>query len=419
MKIVYPKEIKNTREIEELDILELLAREGARQLLGYALEKEVEEFLGRDRYERTENFRGYRNGYCKARTIGIGYGNVEIKVPRVRDVPKEVSESGYESEIISSYQRSSKTVQKNLVKLYLEGLSSGDFEPVFRDVLGESVGLSSSTILKLKEDWQSEYDEWKRRSLLGEYYAYIWTDGVYIKAGLEREKTALLCVIGVKEDGTKELVSIGEGYRESTASWLEVLRDLKKRGMKSPRLAIGDGALGFWSALRDIYPECEEQRCWNHKVRNVMDKLPKYAQNKAKKRLREIYKADTREQCQQWCRTYIQELREAHYNDAADTLFNDLEQLTTFYNFPKIHWVHIRTTNPIESVFAGVKLRTNVVKRFRKRENGKYMVFKLIQRLSLNCLPVKGKDLLPLLKHGTKFVDGIMVQDMTNLKKAA
>ena len=150
-----------------------------------------------------------------------------------------------------------------------------------------------------------------------------------------------------------------------------------------------------------------------------MDKLPKYAQDKAKKRLREIYKADTREQCYDWCRTYIEELRKAHYNDAADTLFNDLEQLTTFYNFPKIHWVHIRTTNPIESVFSGVKLRTNVVKRFRKRENGKYMVFKLIQRLSLNWLPVKGKDLLPLLKHGAKFVDGIMVQDMTNLKKAA
>ncbi len=419
MKIVYLKKEKNTIKEEEIDTLELLAREGARQLLAEALEKEVEEFLGRGKYERVEEFRGYRNGYGKTRDVAIGYGHVEVKVPRVSNVPKDVSEEGYNSKVLSKYQRSSKGVQRNLVNLYLEGLSSGDFEPVFRDILGETAGLSSSTIIKLKEDWQREYDEWKQRALWSEYYAYIWTDGVYIKAGLEREKTALLCVIGVKEDGTKELLSIGEGYRESTASWLDVLRDLKKRGMKSPRLAIGDGALGFWSALRDIYPECKEQRCWNHKIMNVIDKLPKHMEEKAKRRLRELYRADTRKQCQDWCRTYAQELRVANYNDAADTLLRELEQLTTFYDFPKIHWVHIKTTNPIESVFSGVKTRTNVVKRFRKRENGKYMVFKLIQRLSINWLPIKGKDLLPLLKQGAKFVDGIIVQNMPDLAKAA
>lgn len=419
MKILYNKEEKNTRENEEQDILEILAREGARQLLSKALEKEVEEFLGRDRYVRAEEFRGYRNGYGKARDVAIGYGHVEVKVPRVSDVPKEVSEEGYNSQILKKYQRTSQSVQRHLVRLYLEGLSSGDFEPVFRGILGENAGLSSSTILKLKEDWQREYEDWKRSSFFGKYYAYIWIDGVYLKAGLEREKTALLCVIGVSEDGTKELLSIGEGYRESTASWLEVLRDLKNRGMTSPRLAVGDGALGFWSALRDIYPDCAEQRCWNHKIMNVMDKLPKYMQEEAKRRLREIYKADTRNQCEEWSRLYAKELRISGHNDAADTLLNDFEQLTTFYNFPKIHWVHIKTTNPIESVFAGVKTRTNVVKRFRKRENGKFMVFKLIQRLSINWLPIKGKSLLPLLKQGAIFVDGIMVQNTTALPKAA
>jgi len=419
MKIVYLKDEKNTIEEGEIDTLELLVREGARQILAATLEKEVEEFLGRIKYQRTGEFRGYRNGYGKSRQVAIGYGNVEVQVPRVSDVPKEVSQDGYSSNVLSKYQRSSKGVQKNLVNLYLEGLSSGDFEPVFRGILGETVGLSSSTIIKLKEDWQIEYQEWKQRNLSGEYYTYIWTDGVYIKAGLEREKTALLCVIGVKEDGTKELISIGEGYRESTASWLEVLRDLKKRGMNSPLLAIGDGALGFWSALRDIYPECKEQRCWNHKIMNVIDKLPKHMEEKAKRRLRELYRADTRKQCQDWCRIYAKELRVLNYNDAADTLLRELEQLTTFYDFPKIHWVHIKTTNPIESVFSGVKTRTNVVKRFRKRVNGKYMVFKLIQRLSINWLPIKGKDLLPLLKQGAKFVDGIMVQNMSDLAKAA
>jgi transposase-like protein len=204
MKIFYNKEEKNTRENEEQDVLELLAREGARQILSKALEKEVEEFLGRDRYVRAEEFRGYRNGYGKARDVAIGYGHVEVKVPRVSDVPKEVSEEGYNSQILKKYQRTSQSMQRHLVRLYLEGLSSGDFEPVFRGILGENAGLSSSTILKLKEDWQREYEDWKRSSFFGKYYAYIWIDGVYLKAGLEREKTALLCVIGVSEDGTKE-----------------------------------------------------------------------------------------------------------------------------------------------------------------------------------------------------------------------
>lgn len=305
------------------------------------------------------------------------------------------------------------------MNLYLEGLSSGDFEPVFRAILGETVGLSSSTVIKLKEDWKNEYEEWKQRKLSSEYYVYIWVDGVYIKAGLSREKTALLCVIGVREDGAKELLSIGEGYRESRESWAEVLRDLKNRGMNCPRLAVGDGALGFWAALREVYPDCAEQRCWNHKIMNVMDKLPKSMQEETKKRLREIYKADTRKQCEEWCRLYAEELRVRNYNDAADTLLKDLANLTTFYDFPKIHWIHIRTTNPIESVFCGVKNRTNVAKRFRKRENGKYMVFKLIQRLSINWLPIKGKDLIPLLKEGARFVDGILVHNADKLLKTA
>lgn len=398
------------REYE--DELEKVVREGARRMLMLVLEEEVTEFLKRNRYERTEGeFKGYRNGYSKERSIAIGYGHVKVRQPRVSNVPKEISENGYESKILNRYQRSSRGVQANLCRLYIEGLSTGDFEPVFRALLGESAPLSASSIQRLKEDWEREYEEWNKRKLDKNYYCYIWVDGVYVRAGMEREKTVLLCVLGAKEDGTKELLAVGDGYRESKASWAEVLRDLKKRGMNCPLLTIGDGALGIWSALEEIYPESQQQRCWNHKITNILDKLPKRMEKEATRKLREIYQADTVEKCREWIKNYSEELRIDGHNSAADTLVKDINELTTFYNFPKIQWIHIKTNNPLESIFSGVKTRTKVVKRFRKRENAKYMIFKLIQRLSQNWKELKGKQFLPYLKQGVTFYNGIMVQD--------
>jgi len=416
--IPYPQ--KNEKDLtEDFECnLEAIVREGARRMLAKMLDFEVTEFLERVSYERSEEFRGYRNGYYKERSISTGLGQIKVRQPRVSNVPPEIAPNGFESQILTKYQRSSKGVQATLSRLYLEGLSTGDFEPVFRSILGESAPLSPASIQRLKEEWKSEYEEWKRKKLNREFYAYLWVDGVYMKAGLEREKTVLLCVIGVREDGTKELLAMGEGYRESKESWADVLRDLKFRGMNSPLLVIGDGALGIWSALNEVYPDSLHQRCWNHKIINILDKLPKAMHKEAKKRLREIYQADTVEQCKEWIRNYAQDLIVAGQNKAAVALTKDIEELTSFFNFPKEHWIHLRTTNPIESVFSGVRNRTKVVKRFRKRDNAKYMIFKLIQRLSINWQKLKYRNFLPLLKEGYRFYDGLMLQE-EELKMAA
>ena len=298
MILQYRKKEEKAIENSFEDELERVAREGARKFLIKALNEEVEEFLGRGRYSRNEEeFRGYRNGYGKERSIAIGYGSVKIRQPRVSDVPKEISENGFTSKILNKYQRSSRGVQASLCKLYIEGLSTGDFEPVFRAILGETAPLSASSIQRLKDDWKGEYEEWNKRKLDKDFYSYIWADGVYMKAGLEREKTVLLCILGAREDGKKELLAMGEGYRESKASWSDVLIDLKHRGMNSPLLTIGDGGLGLWAALEEIYPESQQQRCWNHKIMNILDKLPESMQEKGIKRLREIYQADTVEKC--------------------------------------------------------------------------------------------------------------------------
>ena len=243
MKKEYSKQVEQSKEITCEDELEKVVREGARKILMEALELEVTEFLERSWHERKGFFKGYRNGYGRERSIAIGYGQVKIRPPRVRDIPEGVE--GFQSKILSPYQRSSRGMQMHLARLYLEGLSSGDFEPVFRELLGETAPLSPSSIIRLKERWQEEYDAWKTRSLSEHRYVYLWVDGIYLRAGLEKEKTALLVVVGVKEDGNKELVAIKEGYRESKDSWAEVLRDLRCRGLTNPLLFIGDGALGI------------------------------------------------------------------------------------------------------------------------------------------------------------------------------
>src|SRR5437870_734635 len=307
-----------------------LVREGARKMLQDALEAEVDEFLGRRRYQRTDDNRGYRNGHLPGRTIGVGMGAVEVSRPRVSDVPPAVSPDGFHSEIVARYQRRSRTQARLMARLYLEGLSSGDFEPVFRALVGETAALSPGSILKLKGDWQQEYQTWKKRPLRGRY-VYLYADGVYLKAGTERDKTAVLVVLGVDEQGHKELLAMEQGYRESTASWSEVLRSLKERGLtEAPLLAIGDGALGLWAALDEVFPTTRHQRCWNHRALNVLDKLPKRLQPEVRTKLRGLAAAPTRQECERRRDTLCAWLRSKGQEPAAACLERDWAEFVTF-----------------------------------------------------------------------------------------
>lgn len=379
-------------------------RAGAQTMLQSMLEVEVDDFLGRLRYERRGAFNGYRNGHQPARTVGTGMGAVDVRLPRVSDVP--AGAEPFESEIIDKYQRRSATQQRLLARLYLEGLSSGDFEPVFRALVGETAALSPTSILRMKEAWEMEYRAWQTRGL-GKRYVYLYADGVSLKAGLEREKTALLVVIGVTTDGTKELLAMDQGYRESTESWLAVLRSLRDRGMiDAPLVGVADGGLGFWAALSEVFPDARHQRCWNHRRLNVLDKLPKRLHKESGERLHALYEAPTREECTRLRDEYCIQLRAQGQPDTAACLERDWEDFVTFFDFPEEHWQHLKTSNPIESVFAGVKLRTNATKRMRVRENALYLVFKLVCRLGTNWRRINAPNQLDLLLAGHRFVDG-------------
>ncbi len=392
------------------DELERIARDGAQRLLAEMLELEVTEFLQRARYERGNQHRGYRNGYAPERTIGVGLGALNVRVPRVSDVPTGVAPNGFQSQIVRRYQRVSRTTQRTLLRLYLEGLSSGDFEPVFRTILGETAPLSASSVGRLKEQWQAEYRAWAQRPLADQRSLYVWVDGVYLDAGQEDEQTALLVVLGLRADGKKELLGLGLGYRESTESWASVLRDLRDRGMRQPILVIGDGALGIWAALRAVWPQSRRQRCWNHKICNVLDQLPKRLWARVRTDLRQAVAAPTRATCRERLEKIANDLQQADQATAGETLLRDLDDFLTFYDFPKEHWVHLRTTNPIESIFAGVRLRTDVTKRLPNRENARYLVFKVIERLSQNWMGITAGSLCRFVLEGRQFTDGILAE---------
>jgi transposase-like protein len=396
-----------TNEVQ--DVLEAYVREGARRMLASALEEEVNAFLGRTRYERTKPFRGYRNGYHPTRQVTVGLAPVEVRVPRVAEVPAEVAPYGFQSQIVRRYERASQATQKLFARLYLEGLSSGDFEPVFRELVGETTALSANAVVRLKEQWGQDYEAFRHRPLREHQYAYIWADGIYLDAGMEQEKLALLCVVGAREDGVKELLAMEPGYRESTESWAAVLRDLRERGLSAPLLAVGDGALGLWAALDEVFPTTEHQRCFNHRVLNVQAKLPKRMQAEARGRLREIAEAETQAQCEELRDHYVAELRAADQGPAAETVLRDWEDFVTFYHYPKEHWVHLRTSNVLESIFSGVRLRTDVTKRMGRRDNALYLVFKVVERLSGSWRTLNGgANLMALVLEGCVFKDGIL-----------
>jgi transposase-like protein len=393
--------IENREQIPEIaQSLDELAREGARRMILAALELEVEQYVEQLRHLRDENRHALvvRNGKAEPRTVSLGAGSIAFQAPRVDD---------RRSKILPPYMRRSPRLNEALPILYLRGLSTGDFEEAIPVLLGaDAAGFSATTITRLLRVWQEEYAGWRKRLLTDKEYVYVWADGVYFDIRLGEDKQlACLVLVGVLPDGTKEVIALEDGYRESTESWLSLLRDIERRGMPAPKLAIGDGALGFWAALRQVYPETAEQRCWVHKIANVLDKLPKRVQPRAKDMLHEIMRAPDRQSALKDIERFSQEF-EAKYPKAVDTLTKDQDELLTFFDFPAEHWIHLRTTNPIESTFSTVKARTKKTKGAGSRKAGLAMAFKLLLAAEKHWRRINAPHLVALVQAGVQFPDG-------------
>jgi putative transposase len=375
---VKPQDAEQVQQLV-VDHLEELARQGARQMLTTALQEEVEAYLGRDRYQRTGEFRGYRNG-STSRRLTLGAGTMDLAVPRVRDVP--AGQEPFESKVLRKYQRRSDTIDATFLNLFIEGLATRDFEPALRLLVGQEAPLSPSTISRLTGQFKAQYEAFDRQDLHGRRFVYIWADGIYLKAGLGTEKVCLMVLIGADTAGQKHLIALREGYRESTESWGGLLADCRKRGLNEPACWVGDGNLGLWAAIDAQSPHSAQQRCTNHKTMNVVDKLPKTERREAIQRLRAIWQADSEKAARQLADRFIRDYRQAGYDGAAECLERDLDRCLTFYRFPQAHWCHLRTSNPIESIFGPVRLRTNAARRFKKTKSGVWLVHQVIKRLS-------------------------------------
>jgi putative transposase len=405
----------NIVSIGSRDALTEILREGAQQMLGQAIENEVAEYLRRHANQRDEDGRRLvvRNGYLPARDLQTGVGLVEVCQPRVNDKRHDAQgeRQRFTSQILPPYLRRTKSLDELIPWLYLRGISTGDFTEALQALLGpQAKGLSATNIVRLKESWQQEWKTWSQRSLHEKRYVYVWADGIHFNIRLEdpdNNKQCILVLMGATEDGRKELIAVTDGYRESAQSWRELLLEAKQRGLSAaPTLAIGDGALGFWAALREIYPATREQRCWVHKTANVLNQLPKSIQAKAKARLQEIWMAATRQQANQAFDLFVDSF-EAKYPKAVECLVKDRDVLLTFYDFPAEHWVHLRTTNPIESTFATVRLRTARTKGCGSRTACLTMVFKLARCAETHWRRLNGAALLGEVIAGVTFVDGL------------
>jgi transposase-like protein len=384
------------------DQVEELARRGAQQMLLAALEDEVNVYLQRDRYQRQVAFRGYRNG-TTPRRLTLGSGTVPLDVPRVRDIPRD--QEAFESKILRKYQRRSDTIDETFMRLFIEGMATRDFEPALRLLTGADAPLSPSTISRLTQQFRTAYTAFDRQDLSQWQFVYIWADGIYLKAGLGTEKACLMVLIGADTAGQKHLLALREGYRESAESWGALLKDCRQRGLNEPACWIADGALGLWAAVNEQSRGSAQQRCTNHKTMNVIDKLPKAEQPEATTRVRAVWQADSEAAARKLVAQVIADFRQAGYDRAADCLADDLDRCLTFYQFPEAHWSHLRTTNVIESPFAGVRLRTNAAKRFKKTKSGVYLVHQVLRRLSQNWRHLKAAHLcsqvpLPAAKKG-------------------
>lgn len=392
---------------ETTDLLTEVLRNGARKLLAAAVEAEVDYFLSQHN-DRDGKARFVRNGYLPERAIQTGIGDVTVEIPRVRDRCASDDEIKFVSSIVPKYLRRTKSMNDFLPLLYLKGISTNDFVETLAPIFGnDAKNLSPGVISRLKAKWEEEYNGWRKRSLKNKKYVYFWADGIHLRARMEDSVECVLVIIGVNELGNKELLAIEAGHRESKASWLCLLQDIKQRGVKTgPELAVGDGALGFWGALTEVYGNTKHQRCWFHKMGNVLDKLPKSFNAAAKKQLQDIWMAPTRDEAYQAFDHFIK-LYEAKYPKATDCLLKDKEELLAFYDFPAEHWVHIRTTNPIESTFASVRHRTYKSKGAFSRTTILTMVFKLCDNAEKHWRRLRGFSYLADVIRGVKFVNGI------------
>jgi len=386
--------------------LEEFVRGKIQATLQAVLEEELTAFLGREKSERRSGVDpapGYRNGHGKARRLALSCGTVTVHRPRARNLDER-----FESRVLPLFAKQSRQVDAMLPELYLHGLSRGDFELALRGLLGEGAALSPASIERLRSRWQGEYEAWNARDLSDRELVYVWADGVYVKAGLEREKAALLVVIGAMADGTKEVLAVTPGYRESTESWKSVFAGLRARGLDAPRLVVADGAAGAWAAAGAVWPEAREQRCWNHKIMNVLDQLPRKLQGMAREQLCAIPYAETREEAERRRDVFAKAYRRTHPNAVA-ILLKDWDRMVAFYDFPKAHWKHLRTTNVVESPFASVRLRTDAAKRFKKVANATAMIWRLLLVAESRFRKIDAPHHAAAVYSGVEYVDGVKV----------
>jgi len=398
-------------------LIDEIVRDGARRMLAAALEAEVAAYIAAQADQIDERGRRLvvRNGHARPREVLTSAGAVEVVAPRVND--KRIDEvtgerRRFASVILPAWCRKSPKITEVLPLLYLHGLSSSDFVPALESFLGTGSGLSAAVVTRLTAQWQQEAKAFNDRDLSGVDYVYLWADGVHLNIRLDEEKLCLLVMIGVRVDGAKELIALAEGYRESSGSWADLLRDCARRGMRAPVLAVGDGALGFWSALREVFADTREQRCWFHKIANVLAALPKSAHPGAKRALAEIWNAEDREHARRAVAAFKLAYG-AKFGKAVAKITDDLDELLAFYDFPAEHWVHLRTTNPIESTFATVRHRTKVTKGPGSKAAGLAMAFKLIEAAQVRWRAVNAPHLVALVRAGARFDRGKLVERPT------
>jgi transposase-like protein len=414
-----PEVLAFRQQFDERSPLDQLVREGARRMLQEAINAEVDGFIEQHGGRRDDQGRRLvvKNGSLPAREILTGAGPVEVSQGRVRDnSPNPDDRVQFTPSVLPAYLRRTDAIEELIPWLYLKGISTGDFAEALQALVGERAkGLSANVIVRLKEQWSDEYEQWNKRDLSDKHYVYVWADGIYAKVRLEddaNKKQCMLVLMGATADGKKELIAVLDGYRESKQSWRELLLDLKNRGLTSlPKLAVGDGALGFWAALREIFPETREQRCWVHKTANVLNKMPKSVQSKAKSNLHEIWQAETKADAEKAFDEFIEKYQ-AKYAAACECLTKDRDVLLTFYDFPAEHWSHLRTTNPIESTFATIRLRHRKTKGNGTRRASLAMMFKLAQSASKKWRRLNCHEKITFVIEGRSFKDGIMQEEI-------
>ena len=415
--ITDPEVVKFRADFESRSPLDELIREGARRMLQAAIDPEVDDFLAKHSGRRDEQGRRLvvRNGSLPEREILTGAGKLPVRQPRVRDRSSGDDRVWFSPQVLPPYLKRTNSIEELIPWLYLKGISTGDFSEALQALVGERAkGLSANVVVRLKEQWSDEYEAWSKRDLSQKHYVYVWADGIHVNVRLEddaNKKQCILVLIGATADGRKELIAILDGYRESEQSWSELLLGLKHRGLTmAPKVAVADGALGFWAAARKTFPEMREQRCWVHKTANVLNNLPKSVQTKARSDLHNIWQAETREAANKAFDHFLEKYR-AKYPKACETLNKDRDVLLTFYDFPTEHWAHLRTTNPIESTFATIRLRHRRTKGNGTRRTSLAMMFKLAESASKKWRRLRGYEQITLVLQGQQFIDGTLQEN--------